>query len=422
MQLIIGTLIAKLLQALLSLGRSKGQALPGLIVERLFPNYLTKMIAKLPEGMVLITGTNGKTTTTKMVVDLLQASGKKVVTNPTGSNLTRGLVASMAQQANLFGGLRQDLAVFEVDEAFAVRLVARVKPRWVLALNVSRDQLDRFGEVDTVAKLIDTVMQTATEGVVTNANDPRLSERAARLSVPVHYFGVSSKLRHFFPTDNELVAVDQETDLPKSSVKTDVELTEFAGNSATYHIGKHEVKTSLQVTGQHNFQNAAAALLLVHKLLTQRSVQTLASDLGNVSIAFGRGEIYKLPTGDVQLVLVKNPPSFRQALASYPAKGPQTMIVINDNYADSRDVSWLWDVDFDVFNNATIRLTSGSRAADIALRLQYANAQVDEIVPDISEALRSFTNGPGDKVIFSTYTAMLALHDKLTLMQKAANG
>ncbi|HWB38852.1 MAG TPA: MurT ligase domain-containing protein [Candidatus Saccharimonadales bacterium] len=416
MQTLLGTLIAKSVQLALKLGRSKGQALPGLIVEKLFPSYLAQMAGQLPEGIVFITGTNGKTTTTKMVVDLLRAAGKRIITNRTGSNLTRGLVASFADYASLSGKLPYDLAVFEVDEAFAVQLVKVIRPRWVLALNVSRDQLDRFGEVDAVASLLDKVMQAATDGVITNANDPRLSERAAKLEVPVYYFGVAPSLRKFFPTDNELVAVNAKpAEIPAlQTSKLDVELLDFAGDEATYKIDKKELKTTLQLTGQHNFQNAAAALALIRQLIPDRSDKQLVEDLSKVTLAFGRGEIYKLPTGDVQLVLVKNPPSFRQALASYPTVGPQTMIVINDNYADSRDVSWLWDVDFETLESGDIRLTSGSRAADMALRLRFAGIGVEQIEPDINKALQTFTHSTGDKTIFATYTAMLALHDRLS--------
>jgi UDP-N-acetylmuramyl tripeptide synthase len=424
MQQILGTFIAKSLQTLLSFGRSGGQALPGLVVERLFPRYLARMAAQLPEGVVLITGTNGKTTTTKMVVELLRAAQKRVITNPTGSNLTRGLAASFASHASWSGKLAADVAIFEVDEAFAVQFIKLVRPTWVLALNVSRDQLDRFGEVDAVAGLLGKVMHAARVGVVTNANDPRLSTLAAKLDVPVRYFGVDTSLQKYFPTDNELVSVRNDTPA-KSPVEHHlspaVELTHFSDKSATYRIDGHEFVTELQVTGQHNFQNAAAALVLAQALVPDRSPQQLADDLRHVTIAFGRGEVYTLPTGDVQLVLVKNPPSFRQALASYPVNGRKVMIAINDNYADSRDVSWLWDVDFESLQGETIDITTGSRAADMALRLHYDEVSVSAVVPDINTALSNMTSQTGDKLILATYTAMLGLHDTLTRLQKDAS-
>src|ERR1700761_7651627 len=147
--------------------------MPGLVVETLVPGYLGTMLKQLPDGVIIITGTNGKTTTTKMVVEVLRANGKRVLTNPTGSNLTRGIISSVSQQAKRTGKLPFDIAVFELDEAYARQFTDVVRPRYVLGLNASRDQLDRFGEVDTVAKLISETMLSAAHGIITNADDKR---------------------------------------------------------------------------------------------------------------------------------------------------------------------------------------------------------------------------------------------------------
>lgn len=419
MQRTLGTGLGKFVQALVSWRPHGGHTLPGLVVEKLLPGYFAAMIQQLPEGVVVVTGTNGKTTTTKMLVELLQAAGKKVVTNPTGSNLTRGIVSSLTRQANWRGRLPYDLAVFEIDEAYAKQFVAQVKPRWVLALNVSRDQLDRFGEVDTVAELIGVTMRAATEGVVTNANDPRLSrigQEIADSGVKVDYFGVAADLETYFPSDNELVSIRTKDDTTISDPRQTptVELTAFEGQTASYKIGQKVYQTSLKVTGQHNFQNAAAALALARNLLPKSDDAVLVKQLGEVGIAFGRGEIYTLKDGSqLQLVLVKNPASFRQTLASYLKDQPNVMIVINDNYADSRDVSWLWDVDFAPIKKLPIAMTSGLRAADMALRLSYADIKAQKVEPDIDTALKEFSQLPGRKVVISTYTAMLHLYEVL---------
>ena len=204
----VGTLLGKSVAGTVRLrGRSGGQAMPGLVVETLVPGYLGVMLRQLPDGVVIITGTNGKTTTTKMVVELLRANGKRVLTNPTGSNLTRGIISSVSQQAKHSGKLPFDIAVFELDEAYARQFTDVIKPRYVLGLNASRDQLDRFGEVDKVAELIIDTMISATQGIVVNADDKRLSSAVSESDVPVVYFGVSSKLLKYFPRDDELVAV-----------------------------------------------------------------------------------------------------------------------------------------------------------------------------------------------------------------------
>jgi UDP-N-acetylmuramate-alanine ligase len=256
----LGTLVGKTVaQAVKLRGKSGGQAMPGLVVETLIPGYLGKMLGQLPDGVVIITGTNGKTTTTKMVVELLQQNGKKVLTNPTGSNLTRGIISSVSQQASSTGKLPFDIAVFELDEAYARQFTDVVKPRYVLGLNASRDQLDRFGEVDAVARFIADTMLSASEGIIVNADDKRLSKAVASAKIPVIYFGVSATLLQYFPRDDEIVSVNgAETTLEAADVALAVELTSFKGDRATYRIGKNTFDVTLGVTGQHNLRNAAA--------------------------------------------------------------------------------------------------------------------------------------------------------------------
>ena len=157
------------------LGSGHGSALPGLVVEKLSPHFLGRLLAELPEGVVLVSGTNGKTTTTKIVADLLRADGYRVFTNPSGSNFARGVI-SAALPVMRRGRLGADIAVLELDEAHATHFVAQVKPRYSLLLNVLRDQLDRFGEIDQTARLLSYVAEQTTDVVVLNADDPRLSQ------------------------------------------------------------------------------------------------------------------------------------------------------------------------------------------------------------------------------------------------------
>lgn len=378
------------------------------------------MLSQLPGGIVFITGTNGKTTTTKTVVEMLEANGVKVLTNATGSNMVRGLISGIIRNAKITAKLPYDIAVFEVDEASIRPLVKKIKPNWVLALNVSRDQLDRFGEVDTIARHIGTAMEAATEGIITNARDPNLLKVARPIAevqnTQLSYFGVADKLSKFFPSDYELAAV---TKMPTSSSdnaksNASVELTNFSGQTVEYRISGQTYKTELKLSGQHNYLNGAAALALVGKLLPQTSPDDLVKQLSQVSIAFGRGESYKLKNkAIVELVLVKNPASFRQALASYSTTDNNLMIAINDNLADGRDTSWLWDVDFTSLGSKPVYVTSGTRAADMALRLSYDNIKVAEIEMDLHKALMKLSKKKGSNVILATYTAMLSLYNTL---------
>ncbi len=424
MRRLLGTLIGKAVAAAVRLrGRSAGQALPGRVVERLVPGYLSAVLGRLPRGVVMITGTNGKTTTTKMVVEVLRANGLQVLTNATGSNMTRGIISSVSQQATPTGRLAFDIAVFELDEAYAPQVAAQVRPAWVLGLNASRDQLDRFGEVDTVARLITSAMRTASAGVVVNGDDPRLLAGVAGVGLRVERFGVAPALLPFFPRDDELVrtgaartAAGEDAVEPSAApVLPDVELVAFEGDLARYRVGDEQVEARLQVTGQHNVQNGAAALTLLHALLPDVPVPTLVDQLAQVQPAFGRGQVYPLPGGGrVQLNLVKNPASFRQGLASYARPGTAVVVAVNDLVADGRDLSWLWDVDFSPLQGRDVTMTTGVRAVDMALRLRYDEVTVASIEPDLRAALTTIVGRPGETVIFATYTAMLHLHAMLS--------
>ncbi len=416
----ISTIIGKFIQVAMSLVRTGGQALPGLIIERLQPRYMSKMLHKLSDGVVLVTGTNGKTTTSKMIVELFRSENKRVITNATGSNLTRGIVSSLLASSTWTSKLDFDIAILEIDEAFAKKFVAMVKPEWVVALNVSRDQLDRFGEVDQVARLVGETMHAATKGVITNANDTHLAIIGKEIETSgskVTYFGVSDELKQYFPNDSELVSVDAPDAKPHviSGIKLRVELSSFKRQDVSYMIDGLTYSTNLKIIGQHNFQNAAAALALALQVFPKTNPQTHIDNLSIVNVAFGRGESFKLSNGtNLQLVLVKNPASFRQALASYLFDNPAIMIAINDNYADSRDVSWLWDVDFTSVRASNIAITTGTRAADMALRLSYDDIKVSTVENDLNTALSKLNKLRGDKIIFATYTAMLQYHTILT--------
>jgi lipid II isoglutaminyl synthase (glutamine-hydrolysing) len=407
----IGTAIGKSVRHLTRLKGTGGQALPGLVIERLLPNYLASMLGQLPEGVVIITGTNGKTTTTKMVVELLRFNGKRVLTNPTGSNFTRGIISSLAHQAKITGHLPFDIGVFELDEAYARHFVAQVKPRFVLALNVMRDQLDRFGELDTAAKLIAQTMNEATEGIIVNDDDARLVEHAKKSGKHTMFFGVADKLRKHFPTDDEIVAVTTKAVKRVRAHQRLVELADFSGQQVTFEVAGQKYKVDLKITGQHNFQNAAAALALAYALIPHASSRNLVQQLASIAPAFGRGQVFKLKDGSqLELILVKNPAGFRQALASYPVNQKLVMFAVNDNYADGRDTSWLWDVDFSGLKGKSIPLTSGTRAADMALRLSYDGVKVKQVEPDLTAALEAFCNLRGDKLLITTYTAMLKFY------------
>ena len=208
-------LIGKAVRAASRLAHGGGSAFPGKIVERIDPQFLSRTLAQLPLGVVLVSGTNGKTTTTRMVASMLQSLGLKVFTNPTGSNFTRGVVSSLLAEVSLSGKLDADIAVLELDEAYAVHFVKQVPPDYCLLLNVMRDQLDRFGEIDNTARLLSKAAEATTGTVVLNREDPRIARLAdvahTEDGVEVRYFGLDESLRGFFPSNDDMsTTVDAE--------------------------------------------------------------------------------------------------------------------------------------------------------------------------------------------------------------------
>ena len=459
-------------------GGSGGTALPGLVVEKLDPGFLARTLGQLPMGVVVVSGTNGKTTTTKMVVQLLREQGLRVLTNRSGSNFVRGVLASLLTEVDAGGRLNHDVAVLELDEAHAVRFVRLIRPRHALLLNVMRDQLDRFGEIDYTASLLHKVALATTGSVVVNADDPRLGSEAftGDLAVRVASFGAGPALRSLFVSDDDLRtgaaqaeearredpragadrAEDPEAEQTAQSGQAEraeqtgsggsttsdtapaapetstppaprVSLQSLSGQDAVVRVDGADHDIAFAIPGIHNQLNACAALAVALETLGDRAdLAGLLATLAHVQAAFGRGEILTLDGRDVQLSLVKNPAGFRMGLLTAAeavrAGGPESvMIAINDEYADGRDMSWLWDVEFAGLREEGVAVVTGVRAWDMALRLRYDEVPIGTVEPDLTRAvalLRQAASAADDGAgrpmrIFTTYTAMLALRAHL---------
>jgi len=410
------TLLGKAVRSI-ALLRGGGSALPGLFVEKIDPTFIKRTLIDLPYGIVVVSGTNGKTTTTKMVVELLEGQGLRVFTNRTGSNFTRGVAAALLGEVDRHGTLAADIAVLELDEAHAVHFVRTIKPRYSLLLNVMRDQLDRFGEIDTTASLLETIAKSTTDTVVLNREDPRVAQIASALpsGITTSYFGLSPEIAHLFPNDDDMHTAPRASTTALSGA--DVTLKGVQGTQATFEIAHETTTVTLKLQGVYNIYNAAAAIALVRAVLhTAVDQSKLLTSLANVTPAFGRGETLTVGGLPLELVLVKNPSGFRLSLASFDPKNYATMIAINDSYADGRDMSWLWDVNFESLQHHGVSQVTGVRAYDMTLRLQYDEIEVSHVDPAIPTALQHFiTNNPAvPKRIYCTYTAMLALRRELT--------
>ena len=432
--------------------RGGGSALPGLVVEKLDPGFLARVLSSLPRGVVVITGTNGKTTTAKIVTELLRSAGLRVFTNQTGSNFTRGIVSEILGEIKK-SKLDADIAVLELDEAYAVRFVKQIKPQFVLLLNVQPDQEDRFGGVEKTAKLLEKVALSACNGIVLNRDDPLVTKigdviarneetKQSRLNelrittqdvrgktqpgslppnqataphlragawvrndnggVVVKYFGYSAKLAGKFGEQSS----------PKSK-PADVELTSFMNGAAEYKIDGKRYMTALQLSGSHNALNSAAALAMVRMVIGDKvKIYKLLKTLAEIKPAFGRGEIIKVNGQEIEIILAKNPTGWRLSLLSQYNRNAETMIAINNNYGDGVDTKWISEVDFSCLQKVAV--VSGMCADIVARRLKDSGAKNDEVEPDIKKALRIFLSSRGSKKqIFCNYTAMMEIRKLL---------
>jgi len=412
-------IIGKIIQAISRL-KGGGSALPGLVMEKINPNFISSMLKGLKYGVVVVSGTNGKTTTTKMVVELLESQGLNVFSNKTGSNFVRGVGAAILSEANWNGKLDADIAVLELDEAHATHFVKLIQPRYSLLLNVMRDQLDRFGEIDYTAELLHKIGENTSGSVVLNANDSFLGKKEfSKDFSKVVKFGFNQKLADFFPNDDEIHLKNSKKSLRK--ISANVLLEDFSNNIAKISWDGKTDEFKLKIGGIHNILNLTAAIALVEEILNAEKLkinrQKIICAAEKIQPAFGRGEKIKINGKEIEIILVKNPAGFRINLQNFKPEDFETMIAINDNYADGRDMSWLWDVDFSVLKHAGVQTISGSRAYDMALRLFHDDVEFEEdnINCNIAESVVDFMEkGEKDKRIYATYTAMLEIRKELS--------
>jgi UDP-N-acetylmuramyl tripeptide synthase len=255
--------------------------------------------------------------------------------------------------------------------------------------------------------------------VVINYDDPRLNSAPfmSDVSAKVTSFSVAPTLHHLFPSDDTMRGTKKSNPKVKTGgIAPAATLEAIDGQRATIRFDNKNHETSLKIKGIYNLQNAVGAIALVREIMSEKlDTKRMLASLANVTPAFGRGETVTINQLPCELVLVKNPSGFRLGLKSFESKDYATMIAINDSYADGRDVSWLWDVDFDSLKREGVAVVSGVRAFDMALRLQYDEVVTSKVEPDLGQALAEFIrdNKQKPKRIYCTYTAMLALRREL---------
>ena len=418
-----------------------GTSLPGKLLLRMEPRAIERLARPLDSA--LLSATNGKTTTAAMVARILERGGRTLVHNRAGANMAGGVATAL-----LHG--RGDTGLFEVDEFWLPQVLPQVRPRALLLANLFRDQLDRYGELETIAERWGQVLGTTpVEALVLNADDPVVADlgrdRAAL------YFGV----------DDPAMAMAQmqhaaDAKHCRRCGTAYVYDAIFMGHLGHYHcpncgarrpqptvtaraIELHGVRSArfelstpagtapveLPLPGLYNVYNALAAAALT--LAMGAALDDVAAGLQEVAPAFGRAETVQLGGRELSILLVKNPAGANEVLRTLTLEPGEhdVLAVLNDNVADGRDVSWIWDADFEVLAGRVRRVTcSGTRAAEMAVRMKYAGVPVERIVvrDELGAGLdAAVTDGVGPLYALPTYTAMLALREEL-VRRGAARG
>lgn len=406
-------------------GRS-GSALPGLIMERLYPDFLPVVLRPVEKKIILVTGTNGKTTTTKMLAAGLRGTGMRVITNSTGSNMTRGLIAALIEDMTFLGSLKPtDWFVFEMDEAYAPKFTAHISPKVLVALNVLRDQLDRYGEIDKTARLIQAAAEKA-DIFIYNQLDPLLVEVKRGLNQLKNKkvsFGVSGKLGSHVANEQSLHGEKVSAHKADSDVVL-ADVSEVGDmQQLIVETGGRQHDFVVSVKGFHNALNATAVVATLSSLFGESGVANGLKALAALPTPFGRGERLHLKGKNLTVALVKNPSGFMSNLETFikQASPEAVLFVVNDKFADGRDVSWLWDVEFKPYISSKAYLyTSGVRGFDMALRLKHDGFDVNTTT-NVSRAIQNLMkSGYQEIVIIPTYTALFEVRAELGKYGKVA--
>lgn len=376
-------LIGRLARAV-TRARGGGSAFPGYLVNRLAPRYLRRLPEQLPDGVIFVLGSNGKSTTTHMVSELLRAHGRRVFTNPTGANLPQGVTSALLAEVTASGRLRADVAVLEIDEAYAVELAKVLRPSLVLMLNVQIDQLYRFSETERVADMMLDTAVLATEHIVTNRDDPHLSKIAARVpdGPTVSYFGASDAV--IAASAHGLVnAEDYRDGAWNESVTVDSLVTAWTADRTSIELGGIPIELRLPAKGLHYAVDAAAALQTARLALgSDFDPATAVKAFQIMRPAYGRGELLNLGTEQVEITMFKNGASLQLNLDALEAAPEQVLIAIDEG---TPDISWIYDIDFSALDHVDV--VSGEKCWQVALRLEHAGIPVHAIKPELRTAI-----------------------------------
>jgi len=425
-------------------GRGGGTTLPGRMLVRMAPDAIERLAAQLEGGSIVVSSTNGKTTTAAMIAGILQAAGRRPIHNRAGSNMHWGVATALLEQ-------KGDEGLFELDEAWLPRVAPRLRPRLLVLGNLFRDQLDRYGELERLAdewaELVASLEGTCEFAL--NADDPLIADlgrdRELRRRQGVTYFGIEDasqalpELQHahdakhcrrcgapykyeraFVGHLGHYICPNCHADRPTPDIAaTEIELHGISGSRVRVSTPEGEVELELPLPGLYNVYNALAAVAA--GLRSGVPLQEIQSGLESMRAVFGRVETIQVDGKPVSILLIKNPAGANEVLRTLMLEssngGIDIWVALNDRIADGRDVSWIWDADFELLSGGVRRvICAGTRAPEMALRLKYAGWPEDsiQIVEPIEDSLDEAVSEAPDRLFaLPTYTALLELRTLL---------
>lgn len=393
-----------------------GSAAPGLYALKLYPKLIEDLAPQIPRS-VIITGTNGKTTTARLLASFAREAGLNVLRNSTGSNLDRGIASALVTAGNL---KKYDLAIWEVDEAAFNNLVPKLNPQQVIFLNVFRDQLDRYGEVDSVVKKWQKSLETLDPKtkVFINWDDASLHQLKSSFRGRIKTFGIEGE-----KISGEKISTEARAHLDFKAVS--LKSLGLSGSLFTIRGKGQSYQFRLSLPGTYHIYDLMAAFIIALDLNIQ--LRAIIKALKNFTPAFGRVEKislnYQGQSKDTYILLIKNPTGTTQVLETLQNEiktNDRLLLALNDNFADGRDVSWIWDSEFERLKIKDLGfkiMCSGTRAEELAVRLKYAGVDPEFITQekDLKKALEGSLEGLNGRLfILPTYTALLELQRILT--------
>jgi UDP-N-acetylmuramyl tripeptide synthase len=397
--------------------RGGGSAIPGNIAMKIEPRFLEETISRIPQGVIAVSGSNGKSTTTNMLAAILRAHDLKVFTNPSGGNMPQGIASSVLAEVSLSGRLNADIAVLEIDEGYGIALTSLLKPRTVLLLNIQIDQLNRFHEPERVVNMLAGVAAAATRHLILNRDDNHLVDLDSKIPPSakrqVTFFGAAPAVIERAAHGVASAQRFGESDVAPGSRDAAVTVTSLGASSAELATAEGTFSVRLPSRGLHYALDAAGATAAAKAVLGQTFDETrVAAALESLATVYGRGELLTIGDESVEIIMMKNPASLQLNLDALDEAPEQVFMAVDEG---TPDPSWVYDIDLSALSH--VDLITGSKANQFAVRLRYAGIPVGGVDLDIRNAVKTFLALPkparGRKTMILNYEQMMLIRNSL---------